>query len=191
MHKKRIRNLISIAIFSLILIAGLYSLWHNFINLPRLEAAKKAKEEVEWVALKERVFSNFDNYLKVAPMLNGQTEKAFNAVVNEKIHALHIPRFNDNGMTSVQKWRESQKIISESDARIADAKKLIQSETKKCSAFFDVERCQEMIETWHCTYGDYCTELAAEVFDDAVHDRGYISEDDLDASCKDVGYIEE
>lgn len=168
-----------------------WGLWYFLVEMPRQDTAEEAQAAAEQAALSAKVSNNFENYIKATPLLKGDTAKALSAVVDAKIRAIGLSPGDSRfvNMSEAARWREAQTIAANEEAQAAATERLIAWEIVRCSALFDAGRCRDMIEAWHCSPGDYCTQSAAEIFDEVAIDRGYIGEDDLGGACRD--YMED
>lgn len=188
MDREQLKEWVATTVVAAVLAGMFWGLWHYRVEMPRQAKAERAAHEVQWIALKSKVAGGFDNYLRAAPLLKGDTAMALSAVVDAKMRAIGLSpgdsRFVD--MSASQRWREAQRIT----AQEAATERLMAGEIVRCSALFDAGRCRDMIEAWHCSAGNHCTESAAENFEHvATHRLGYLREDDLGGACRD--YMED
>lgn len=155
---------------------------HHFIKVP---AQKRAEDKARIAVLERKISSNFDNYLKAAPLLKGDTAEVFARTVDSKIYALgyspHDPRYQ--GMTPPQRWRAvtadrkvaSARMKAERAKHEAIGLSLVSENMENCRASFS-EDCNDMIQLWLCVSGKHCTAMASEWLQEYVEEVVEISD---------------
>lgn len=133
-------------------------------------------------ALIQKIESEFDDYLRAAPLLKGDTKDAFESIVRSRIHSLGFSltdqRIYDKSYAKA--YRKAMAIRQEESAERERYWHFSDAEVRRCAAVLSKTLCREMAEARACVFDGYCTAEVSEILSD-----NYVSIDELSEVCVD------
>lgn len=164
---------------------------------------KRSVRQEEAEALRQKIEVNFENYVRASPLLKGATAEAFNEVADRKLSyvssSVDRQGWEAQGLSRAQQWRKAQSARAMREAEERERRLRIKREHDSTIAWMTpvIELCEksdpnfgcrDMVETWVCMHGPYCTEGAEDSLVTWAQEDGWCREND--GKCEDSYYVD-
>lgn len=164
---------------------------------------KRSVRQEEAAALRQKIESNFDSYVRAAPLLKGAAAETFNDVADRKLHYVSTPserkEWEAQGLSRAQQWRKAQAAIAKRKKEEEElGRQIVQKHAANMAAMAPVIAlceenapdfdCHDMVETWLCMRGQPCSDDAVDSLETWAQEDGWCREND--GKCEDSDYVD-